>query len=184
MGWDFVKSKVGNDLKSLDTFFDNEFDCVGKGHIHGDEYYRAIRDGAGISCVVCHVDWRQMDGAEWFGYKAISEYSGPVANHCPDRILDMLTPTKNEFAQQWRKECRENNQKERELGQETFLSKSQWGLVKVAEEFVKKNDIRRKDGELMLFNRDSEDKRKALSSWISVLEKRGFSRNIDKGNEK
>ena len=66
---------------------------------------------------------------------------------------------------------------------ETFLTKAQWSLVTVGNQFVKDNNIRRKDGELMLFNKNSQDKRKALSSWMNILEKRGFKKTNEKNLE-
>ena len=70
----------------------------------------------------------------------------------------------------------------KQSGKETFLSKAQWGLVKAGEIFVKKNDIRRADGELMLFERDWKDQRKALSQWMFALKKRGFGKDRDNSN--
>jgi hypothetical protein len=43
-----------------------------------------------------------------FGYKLISETSGPCYYDCPKSILDILTPTDNAFAQEWRKKCYDN----------------------------------------------------------------------------
>lgn len=39
--------------------------------------------------------------------KAMSETMGPCECDCPKRILDMLTPTEHEWAQDWRKRCDE-----------------------------------------------------------------------------
>ena len=49
---------------------------------------------------------RRTDGTE-FGYKDMSEFSGPYQTNCPKRILDLLTPTDHEYAVQWRATCRE-----------------------------------------------------------------------------
>lgn len=43
-----------------------------------------------------------------FGYKAISETCGPCYYDCPKSILDVLTPTEDEYAQNWRRKCYEN----------------------------------------------------------------------------
>ena len=39
--------------------------------------------------------------------KAMAETMGPCECDCPKRILDLLTPTKHEWAQDWRKRCEE-----------------------------------------------------------------------------
>ena len=39
--------------------------------------------------------------------KDLPEGMGPTATFCPERILDLLSPTDNEFALGWREECRE-----------------------------------------------------------------------------
>ena len=48
-----------------------------------------------------------------FGYKEMDEFSGPVESNCPGRLLDMLSPIKEEsndkfgeWAREWRSRCR------------------------------------------------------------------------------
>ena len=48
-----------------------------------------------------------------FGYKDMCETSGPYKYDCPKSILDLLTPTENEWANEWRKQCYETLQKKR-----------------------------------------------------------------------
>lgn len=48
--------------------------------------------------------WRS--GNENFGWKDMDETMGPVEAQCPERILDLLTPTDNENALDWRARCR------------------------------------------------------------------------------
>lgn len=43
-----------------------------------------------------------------FSYKDMDESCGPYKYDCPKAILDLLTPTENEYANEWRKLCREN----------------------------------------------------------------------------
>ena len=43
-----------------------------------------------------------------FSYKDMDESVGPNRCDCPKSILDVLTPTDNEYANAWRKKCREN----------------------------------------------------------------------------
>lgn len=41
-----------------------------------------------------------------FGYKDMDESMGPCESECPERILDLLTPTEYEHAKDWRARCR------------------------------------------------------------------------------
>lgn len=43
-----------------------------------------------------------------FAYKDMDESYGPCQCDCPKGILDLLTPTENEFANAWRTKCYEN----------------------------------------------------------------------------
>ena len=43
-----------------------------------------------------------------FSYKEMSESMGPYSYDCPKGILDLLSPTDNEYANEWRKACYEN----------------------------------------------------------------------------
>lgn len=43
-----------------------------------------------------------------FSYKDMDETCGPYESDCPKGILDLLSPTENEFALQWRTRCYEN----------------------------------------------------------------------------
>lgn len=46
-----------------------------------------------------------------FGYKEMCETCGPGECKCPKSILDLLTPTESEWANEWRQRCRENLKK-------------------------------------------------------------------------
>lgn len=41
-----------------------------------------------------------------FGYKDMDESMGPWETECPERILDLLTPTESGYANDWRTRCR------------------------------------------------------------------------------
>lgn len=43
-----------------------------------------------------------------FGYKVMHESVGPYYHDCPKKILDMLTPTTEKWALEWRQRCIEN----------------------------------------------------------------------------
>ena len=49
-----------------------------------------------------------------FAYKDMDESMGPCYYDCPKSILDLLSPTDNEYALNWREKCRERIAKEKE----------------------------------------------------------------------
>jgi hypothetical protein len=55
--------------------------------------------------MVCLVDTTKTE----YGFKYMDETMGPYYTNCPNKILDMLSPTDNEYAIKWRNKCREFN---------------------------------------------------------------------------
>lgn len=55
------------------------------------------------------VPYSGVPGRGTFYYKALTEEMGPTADTCPDRILDLLTPSTHEATTEWRERCREHN---------------------------------------------------------------------------
>lgn len=49
-----------------------------------------------------------------FSYKDMSETMGPYQRECPKSILDLLTPTENTYANEWRKDCYANLAKKKD----------------------------------------------------------------------
>ena len=49
-----------------------------------------------------------------FYYKDMDESSGPYAYDCPKSILDLLSPTTNEFALNWRRKCYANIERKKD----------------------------------------------------------------------
>jgi len=41
-----------------------------------------------------------------FSYKNMSEDMGPAQSECPESILDLLSPTESDWANEWRERCR------------------------------------------------------------------------------
>lgn len=62
-----------------------------------------------VFAIICLIRWnpRSADGHQ-FGYKSMDESAGPCEAQCPARILDLLTPTDREYANDWRARCRVN----------------------------------------------------------------------------
>lgn len=75
-------------------------------------YYAAIKDNRTdeVWALVCLTGTSTADYYN-FGYKDMDEFMGPYNYDCPDRIIDLLTPTDNEWANRWREKCRERNRK-------------------------------------------------------------------------
>lgn len=62
------------------------------------------REVFAIVCLV-HYNPRSKDG-HVFGFKDMTEHMGPCEASCPAAILDLLTPTGDEHALNWRERCR------------------------------------------------------------------------------
>lgn len=63
---------------------------------------------AEVWCAVILMRYSKVkdDRFPW-GHKDLEESMGPYECDCPERILNLLTPTNNETARQWRLQCRE-----------------------------------------------------------------------------
>jgi len=59
-----------------------------------------------VFAITALVSWSNR-GYYNFCYKDMDESMGPYMYDCPERILDLLTPTEYEYAIEWRKKCRE-----------------------------------------------------------------------------
>ena len=90
-----------------------EHEEVVKSCMVGTTYYAAVRrkDDGFVYAVVALT--RMENGEFW--YKDMSEFCGPVEEKCPIGILNLLSPTDNEFAREWRKNCFANHKKKLRL---------------------------------------------------------------------
>ena len=78
-----------------------------KSSVVGNIYYAACKGKDDeIYCMVirCHSDMKSYFN---FGYKEMDETMMPYYFKCPKGILKLLTPTDNEYANEWRKRCYE-----------------------------------------------------------------------------
>jgi hypothetical protein len=74
------------------------------------------RDGTGLEHpgqVFALVMPFSNDRKGYFVFKEQDETMGPYDTRCPDRILDLLTPTGDDNAKDWRAKCRAFNDQER-----------------------------------------------------------------------
>ncbi|MGB5083320.1 MAG: hypothetical protein WBO09_01670 [Methylocystis silviterrae] len=120
MGWLYMRSLDGHSgpRQYLDAQFTYErpnvtSKVIKSALIRMRVYYAAVehiykdigqRDVWGLVCLV-HYNPRDREGYI-FGYKDMEESMGPCECECPSSILDLLTPTDNEYAQEWRARCR------------------------------------------------------------------------------
>ena len=119
MGWDgsiptnFKNGRVDKkaELDSRYTWEDNTTKCsVKKSKMVGSEYYAAIEYQnikKGIKKIIGIVALTRMSDG-YLMVKTMEETVGPYYYNCPVDILDLLTPTENEYALKWRRECRKN----------------------------------------------------------------------------
>ena len=81
-----------------------------KSSVVGGTYYAAVKSfnkTNGFECVTAVVCLTSVStkGFYNFAYKDMDETMGPYKYDCPKGILDLLTPTENEYANEWRKTC-------------------------------------------------------------------------------
>lgn len=69
---------------------------------------RTLPDGTSYVFATIFLYRTYRDGWENFGWKDMDESCGPHESECPERILNLLSPTDSEYALAWRKRCREN----------------------------------------------------------------------------
>lgn len=64
-------------------------------------------------CVFAAIFLTSTDMKDYFNFsvKEMDETVGPCERDCPKGILDLLTPTENEWANSWRAACREHHAK-------------------------------------------------------------------------
>jgi len=118
MGWTYTHKDVGQSVKD---FFRSEFDwvnekrrvtvldcavvCLREAYI-AMEAVDLVNHSREVFAIVCLLDYQPNDYYN-FGYKDMEESMGPYNYNCPERILNLLTPTGNEYALKWRWKCRE-----------------------------------------------------------------------------
>ena len=77
--------------------------------VHRTQLYAAIQQKSRNVYAVIGL-LRYHKGFYNFSYKLMSEYEMPYYFKCPKSILDKLTPTTDEYAIQWREECKQYHQ--------------------------------------------------------------------------
>ena len=121
MGWleyraeHYKNGKVDRKAEMDSQFnYEDENRCVDvlKSSMVGSTYYAAVKSlnkTNGYECVTAVVCLTSTSSKGYFNfaYKDMDETCGPYKYDCPKAILDLLTPTENEYALEWRKQCYE-----------------------------------------------------------------------------
>jgi hypothetical protein len=120
MGWLFMSSlgQYASPKAYLDAQFTFENDegkseVLGSALVNMRTWYAACRQtrndtgATKVLALVCLVKYNPRDSrGEVFGYKDMCESMGPCEAECPSKILDLLGPTMDEHALDWRARCR------------------------------------------------------------------------------
>ncbi len=111
MGWTF-QAKPRDVKADLDGQFTGKLRVLDSAIVAAREYYAAVEvvdgDKREVFAAVFMLQFapKAHDGMT-FGYKDMDETMGPRIARCPERILDLLTPTDSEYAKVWRQRCRD-----------------------------------------------------------------------------
>ena len=97
---------------------DNRKIEVLKSAMVGSTYYAAVKSlnkTNGYECVTAAVCLTSTNANDYFNfaYKDMDETCGPYKCDCPKGILELLTPTDNQYALEWRKACYDNLEKKK-----------------------------------------------------------------------
>lgn len=107
MGWTFTHREKDTPIR---TFFEREFAGPGRvidcAVVHRNTAYIAyeLPDNR-VAAIVCMLSYARDEYGNNFGYKDVDESMGPIDAKCPRRILEKLTPTNYEYANDWRRRC-------------------------------------------------------------------------------
>lgn len=141
MGWTFIRESqipVSNEhyIRSLYTFQDIYLGNARDSRVvymtkRGNTYYLAVnvRTWAKDKPEIIHEETYAAivltaHAHGEFGYKVMHEDENPFRCDAPKKLLDMLTPTDSEYAQDWRKRCAICIEVERRIRRNLALLKS------------------------------------------------------------
>lgn len=80
---------------------------IGKGE-NGEEIYESLPENERTTFGAVFLTSTDAKDYFNFSYKDMDESMGPGHCDCPKSILDLLSPTNDEYANEWRKACYEN----------------------------------------------------------------------------
>ena len=107
MGWDFHHEQAPYDRKKICRSHVSDSYEVIKDAVVGTTWYAAVRNKE-TGKVHATIVLTQIDRSGYcnFGMKWMDETYGPFAYDCPKSILDLLSPTCDCEAMDWRNRCR------------------------------------------------------------------------------
>lgn len=112
MGWtsyhaEFYKNGKIDRKKEVESNLNLDTYEVLKSSMAGSTYYAAVKNKQNEE-VFAVITMTIIDMKDYynFSYKMMDETYGVGLYDCPKSILDLLTPTDNEYAIQWRNKCR------------------------------------------------------------------------------
>jgi len=116
MGWTstvascYKNGKVDVKLE-MDTLCGKNYQVL-KSSMVGSTYYGALKNvqTGVVFCAVILTSTKTYNGFN-LSYKDMTEDEGPCERKCPMGILNLLTPTDNQYAIEWRNACREYHNK-------------------------------------------------------------------------
>lgn len=121
---------------------DSRYNVI-KSAMVGSVYYAAVRDNK-TNDVIGWVVLTKTDKTDFY-YKEMDETCGPYDCKCPKSILNLLTPTDNEFANEWRERCRKYHESQKDPKLFKNMSEGQQVLWTVASDGwsggIKKGEI-------------------------------------------
>jgi hypothetical protein len=110
MGWTLTEHRPEGERH--EDFFARELLCqkqeiLASAHLDGigGTFYAAVREKRSGEVWAMVVLTTGRAGSR-FGWKEMEESQGPASCECPAHILDLLSPTTNEHALEWRSRCR------------------------------------------------------------------------------
>jgi hypothetical protein len=129
MGWDYTRAITPVDRAGECRAMVSPSKTVIRDAVVGTTWYAAIQDNntkeVHAAVVLTSVNNREYDN---FGTKWMTEYDGPYQYDCPEAILKLLSPTTSDFANEWRRKCREKRAaKRRGEGRKDILRTAPYG---------------------------------------------------------
>lgn len=81
---------------------------------NGNYFYEEVPENERTTWAAIFLTSVDMKDYYNFSYKDMDETVGPYKRDCPKNILDLLSPTESQWANEWRQECYENLKKKRD----------------------------------------------------------------------
>ena len=134
MGWTsyLVHGKVNRKVECDNLYANEKHMKLLKSALVGSTYFAAIRfikefdellgdyvdvpeQDQKVKAFIILTSIKTDHSGTWFSYKDMSEECGSYDYQCPDSILNLLTPTSSQYANDWRNGCRRYQQKKKDL---------------------------------------------------------------------